>query len=77
MHSCDIPSVGALLEYANFEGAYNIDEACFGNTSWNEKTNFKGTSFENKTIKQLTAKMGCNPTPLKLKEIMKLKTSQE
>ena len=54
----------AQLQDAYFEDAYNIDKATFKNTSWNEKTNFKGTAFENKTIEELTEIMGNPPTPL-------------
>ena len=55
---------GSHLEYANFQDAKNIDEASFYETYWNERTNFKGTVFENKTIEELTKIMGNPPTPI-------------
>ena len=47
-----------------YKAAYNLDKAIFQNTFWNEQTDFRGTSFENKTIKELTKIMGNPPTPI-------------
>ena len=44
----------AQLQNVDFQDAHNIESAWFYNTSWNEKANFKGTAFENKTIEELT-----------------------
>ena len=52
------------LQGARFGYAYDIDKAFFSNTFWDEKTNFEGTAFENKTIKALTEIMGNPPTLL-------------
>jgi uncharacterized protein YjbI with pentapeptide repeats len=51
------------------QGARNIDEAFFENVFWNKKTNFTGTAFENKTIKELTKIMGRPPEPAKKSKI--------
>ena len=59
---CNADLQYANFEFVNFNKDYNnIDEAIFGNTLWNEKTNFKGTFFENKTIEELTKIMGNPP----------------
>jgi len=51
----------AQLQGADFNCAFNIDSARFFYTSWNSKTNFKGTAFENKSIEELTKIMGKPP----------------
>ena len=51
----------AALQNVNFAASYFIDKAIFGNTLWNENTNFIGTAFENKTLNQLTEIMGNPP----------------
>jgi uncharacterized protein YjbI with pentapeptide repeats len=52
------------LENVLFRKTYNINNAEFYRISWNEKTDFQGTAFENKTIEELTEIMGKPPTPL-------------
>jgi len=58
---------GSQLQNVRLNGAYSIDKAIFYNTSWNEKTNFSGTAFENKTVEELTKIMGNPPEPLEEK----------